>query len=290
MRNTSRESSEAVKPAPFAYARAASLAEVFDTLDRHGDAARLLAGGQSLIAALNLRLASPDLLLDINGIAELRGIGFADGVLRIGALTRHAELGANPLVARHAPLLAQAVPHIAHAAIRARGSIGGSLALADPAAELPACVLALDAVLVLASREGERRVTARDFFLDLYRTALRPLEILAAVEVASHQGQGSTLQELSRRHGDYAIVGLAAQRVGPVTQSVGAATRLAWFGVGATPVRTPRAEAALASGDLQAAQAALSEELDPPEDLHGPPALRKHLARVLLGRAVGAMR
>ncbi|MGK7861501.1 FAD binding domain-containing protein [Falsiroseomonas sp. E2-1-a4] len=272
-----------MKPAPFAYARATTLAEVFDVLETHGDAVRLLAGGQSLVAALNLRLASPDLLLDINGVAALRGVTYADGVLRIGALTRHAELGADPLVAQHAPLLAQAVPHIAHAAIRNRGTIGGSLALADPASELPACVLALEANLVLASRAGERRVAADAFFQGLYQTALRGDEVLTAVEIPSRAGAASTLQELARRHGDYAIVGLAAQMMG---QGV----RLAWFGVGATPLRTPRAESALAAGDLAAAQAALAAELDPPEDLHGPPALRLHWARVLLGRAAAAMK
>ncbi|WP_439597933.1 FAD binding domain-containing protein [Falsiroseomonas sp.] len=272
-----------MKPAPFAYARATTLAEVFDVLETHGEAARLLAGGQSLIAALNLRLASPSLLLDINGVDALRGVRLAGGVLRIGALTRHAELGADPLVAIHAPLLAQAVPHIAHAAIRNRGTIGGSLALADPASELPACVLALEAELVLASRTGERRVAARDFFQGLYQTALRADEVLVAVEIACHAGAPCTLQELARRHGDYAIVGLAAQ-------SSRGVLRLAWFGVGATPLRTPRAEAALAAGDLAAAQAALTEELDPPADLHGPPALRLHLARVLLGRAAAALK
>ncbi|NKC29254.1 FAD binding domain-containing protein [Falsiroseomonas selenitidurans] len=274
-----------MKPAPFAYARAASLPEVFDLLDRHGESARLLAGGQSLVAALNLRLSSPGILLDINGVEALRGIGFADGVLRIGALTRHAELGADPLVARHAPLLARAVPHIAHAAIRTRGTIGGSLALADPAAELPACALALDATLVLASRGGERRVAAVDFFQGLYQTALRGDEVLAAVEIASRAGQACTLQELARRHGDYAIVGLAAQAGPP-----GAGVALAWFGVGGTPLRTPRAEAALVAGDLAGAQAALAGEIDPPADLHGPPALRHHLARVLLGRAAAALK
>ncbi|NKE47233.1 xanthine dehydrogenase family protein subunit M [Roseomonas frigidaquae] len=272
-----------MKPAPFAYARASTLAEVFDALETHGDAARLLAGGQSLVAALNLRLASPSLLLDINGVAALRGVTFADGLLRIGALTRHAELGADPLVALHAPLLAQAVPHIAHAAIRNRGTIGGSLALADPAAELPACVLALEAVLVLASRAGERRVAAGDFFQGLYRTALRGDEVLAAVEVPPRAGASCTVQELARRHGDYAIVGLAAQ-------SLGQGVQLAWFGVGAVPLRTPLAEAALAAGDIAGAQAALAGELDPPGDLHGPPALRLHLARVLLGRAAAALK
>lgn len=271
-----------MKPAPFAYARATTLDDVFAALARHGDAARLLAGGQSLVPALNLRLSAPELLIDINGVAALRGVSLADGVLRIGALTRHQELGADPHVARHAPLLTKAVPWIAHAAIRARGTIGGSIAMADPAAELPACALALEATLVIGSAAGERRVAARDFFQDLYQTALRPDEVLVAVEVPSHEGAACTVQELARRQGDYAIVGLAAQRAG-------AAVRLAWFGVGATPLRTPRAEAALAEGDLAAAQDAVAQEIDPPGDLHGPPALRRHLARVLLGRAAAAM-
>ncbi len=268
-----------MKPAPFAYARAHSLADVFDTLDAHGDQARLLAGGQSLIPTLNLRLSAPALLLDINGLAELRGIVVQGGVLRIGALTRHAELGENPLVAQYAPLLTEAVPHIAHAAIRNRGTIGGSVALADPASELPACMLALEATIVAEGRGGTRRVAAADFFKGLYATDLREGELIVALEIPlPAASQRSALVELARRHGDYAIVGLAAvARPG--------AARLGWFGVGATPLRSPVAEAAFARGDLRAAQDALATELDPPGDLHGPPELRRHLARVLLGRA-----
>lgn len=273
-----------MKPAPFEYIKARSLAELFNVLDSATGEVRLLAGGQSLVPALNLRLSTPALLLDINGLPELKGIALRGDVLRIGALTRHAELGADPLVARDAPLLAEAVPEIAHAAIRARGTIGGSLALGDPAAELPACALALEAVMVLASRAGERRVKARDFFQGLYQTALRTEEVLTAIEVpVAPPGARHALLELARRRGDYAIVGLAAQ-------AIGRNVRLAWFGVGATPLRTPRAEAALAAGDLAAAQAALETELDPPTDLHGPPALRRHLARVLLGRAAPRLR
>jgi carbon-monoxide dehydrogenase medium subunit len=268
-----------VKPAPLAYARAQSLAQALAALEAHGGEARLLAGGQSLIPALNLRLDTPAALIDINGLAELRGIALERGVLRIGALTRHAELEADPLVARHAPLLAEAAPLIAHAAIRSRGTIGGSLALADPAAELPACALALDAAILVAGRGGPRRIAATDFFQGLYTTALAPGEIITAVEIPSAQpGDRSAVEELARRHGDYAIVGLAAARPD------GGAPRLAFFGVGPTPLRARRAEAALAAGDLAAAQAALEQELDPPGDLHGPPALRRHLARVLLGR------
>lgn len=269
-----------MKPAPFAYARARSLDEVFDTLDRHGDDARLLAGGQSLLPTLNLRLSAPSLLLDITGLAELRGISERpDGTLVLGALTRHAMLATDPLVARRAPLLAQAAPHIAHAAIRNRGTLGGSLALADPAAELPACAVALDATIVARGRDGERRIAASDFFQALYTTDLRPGELIVALEIppADHR---TVLLELARRHGDYAIVGLAAT----------SAPRLVFFGVGATPVRARGAEAAFAAGDIAAAQAALDAELDPPGDLHGPPALRRQLARTLLARAAAALR
>ncbi len=267
-----------MKPAPFAYARTETLAQLFAALQQHGDDARILAGGQSLIPALNLRLSTPAVLLDINGIEALRGIAVQGDVLRIGALTRHAELGADALVARHAPLLAKAVPHIAHQAIRNRGTIGGSLALADPAAELPACMLALDATIVAAGAGGERRIAAADFFHGLYSTALQADEIIAAVEVPlAAAGQRCCLLELARRQGDYAIVGLAALRQG--------GTRLAWFGVGATPLLTPAVAAALDAGDMAAAEAALETALDPPEDLHGPPALRRHLAKVLLRRA-----
>lgn len=273
-----------MKPAPLAYARAQSLAQALAALEAHGGEARLLAGGQSLIPALNLRLDTPSALIDINGVPELRGIALQDGVLRIGALTRHAELEADPLVRRHAPLLAEAAPLIAHAAIRSRGTIGGSLALADPAAELPACALALDAAILVAGRDGPRRIAAADFFQGLYTTALAPGEIITAVEVpATAAGDRVAIEELARRHGDYAIVGLAAAR------PAGAAPRLAFFGVGATPLRARRAEAALAAGDLAAAQAALEQELDPPGDLHGPPSLRKHLARVLLVRVAARL-
>ena len=273
-----------MKPAPFAYARANSLDDVFATLDAHGDQAKLLAGGQSLIPTLNLRLSAPALLLDINGLAELRGVSVQGNALRIGALTRHAELGADPLVARHAALLSQAVPHIAHAAIRNRGTIGGSVALADPAAELPACMLALDAVIVAQGRAGARRIAATDFFKGLYETDLRAGELIVALEIPlPAASQRAALVELARRHGDYAIVGLAA-----VLRPD--AARLAWFGVGGVPQRSLRAEAAFARGDIKAAQDALAEDLDPPGDLHGPPEFRRHLARVLLGRAFAKLK
>ena len=274
----------------FSYARAATLEEAFGLLAQHGEGARLLAGGQTLLATLAFRLSEPRLLIDITRIAALRGIALQGGSLRIGALTRHAELGRNRLVAQHAPLLAEAVPLIAHPAIRNRGTIGGSLAYADPAAELPACIVALEAALVLASAAGERRVAARDFFTGLFETALRPGELIAAVEVpVATSAARSAIVEVARRSGDYAMAGLAAAlrlEGGRV-----AAPRLVYFGVGSGPVLAARACAALDGRVLDdaaiaAAQAALAEDLDPPSDLHGPPEMKRHLARVLTRRAL----
>jgi aerobic carbon-monoxide dehydrogenase medium subunit len=249
-----------------------------------------MAGGQTLLATLAFRLSEPRMLVDITRISTLRGVSLDGGALRIGALTRHAELGRDPLVAAHAPLLAQAVPFIAHPAIRNRGTIGGSLAYADPAAELPACVVALDATLVLASAAGERRVAAAAFFTGLLETALRPDELIVAVEVPLAGAQSrSAIVEVARRSGDYAMAGLAASlrlEGGRV-----AAPRLAYFGVGNGPVLAARASAALAgqvlgAASIAAAQAALADDLDPPSDLHGPPEMKRHLARVLTQRAL----
>ncbi|MGG5818801.1 FAD binding domain-containing protein [Falsiroseomonas sp. HW251] len=274
----------------FGYVRATTLDDVFRLQAEHGDGARLLAGGQTLLATLAFRLSEPELLVDITRVAELRGVALQGGTLRIGALTRHAELGRDPLVSRHAPLLTEAVPFIAHPAIRNRGTIGGSLAYADPAAELPACVVALDATLVLVSAQGERRVKAEAFFTGLLETALRTGELIAAVEVpVATPALRSTIVEVARRSGDYAMAGLAACVA--LEGSRVAAARLAYFGVGNGPVLARGAMAALqgqvlgAAGIAQA-QAALARDLDPPSDLHGPPGMKRHLARVLTQRAL----
>jgi carbon-monoxide dehydrogenase medium subunit len=273
------------------YAKPRSLSEVFDLLATWGDEARLLAGGQTLLATLNMRLSEPAMLIDINGIDELKGIAVqrADGgeVLRIGALATHSEIEASTLVARHAPLLALAVPHIAHRAIRNLGTWGGSIAYADPAAEWPTCLAALEGVVVLRSARGERRVAARDFFLDLYTTALAEGEIVAACELPLCQPDDRfVFDELARRHGDYAIVGLAvAARPGRV--------RLAFLGIGTTPVRARRAEAVLDGQPLtpaliDAAIATLQSELNPLADLTNSSATKRHLACVLARRALTA--
>jgi len=199
-----------VKAPSFAYAKPRSLEEVFVVLRRTDDA-KLLAGGQTLLATLNMRLSSPAVLVDITGVPGLAGIAVRGDVLRIGALTRHREIERSREVAEHAPLLAQAAPHIAHVAIRNVGTIGGSLAHADPAAEWPACCVALDADIVIASRSGERRVKARDFYKGLFETALGAGELIAAVELPLlGTGYRSVFLELARRHGDYAMVGVAA--------------------------------------------------------------------------------
>jgi carbon-monoxide dehydrogenase medium subunit len=276
------------------YLRAASLDDIWRARAEHGEAAQLLAGGQTLLATLAFRLSEPKLLVDITRVAALRGIAAQGSVLRIGALTRHAELGRDPLVARHAPLLAQAVPLIAHPAIRNRGTIGGSLAYADPAAELPACVVALGASIVAVSPRGERRIAAQDFFTGLLTTALAPDEVIAAVDVpVATPASRSVILEVARRSGDYAMAGLAACLVMDGVRV--ASTRLVFFGVGSGPVPAARAGAALIGrvpddGAVAAAEAALDDDLDPPGDLHGPPEMKRHLARVLLRRAMTAQR
>jgi carbon-monoxide dehydrogenase medium subunit len=270
-----------VKPAPFAYTKAKTLKEAVTLLAKYKDDARLLAGGQSLIATLNMRLSAPDLLIDINGIKNLNDIAKKGKLVEIGALARHAQVERSDVIAKHAPLIALAMPHIGHPAIRNRGTFGGSIAFADPAAELPACLLALGGEIDIAGPRGKRKVKADAFFKGLFETALRPQEMITAVRVpAADKTMRVGFAELARRHGDYAIVGLAASaradRKGLTD------VRLAYFGVGDTPVRPKKAEAALANGDIDAAVKAL--DLDPHDDVQATAKTKKHLAGVLLRR------
>jgi len=262
-----------LKAPSFAYARPGTLAEAFDLLERHGEGARILAGGQSLIPSLNMRLSSPELLVDINGLPGFSKIEVLSSGVRIGCLVTHAQIEKSAEVSKHASLLAQAAPHIAHPAIRNRGTLGGSLALADPAAEYPACALALNASFILLSKKGERHVKAADFFKGLFETDLKGAEILAAAEFPA--ADRSAFVELARRHGDYAIVGLAAVRIG-------SQKRFAFLGAGATPVLAVNASKA---GSLEEAREALGKDLDPPADLYHSSSTKLHLARVLLERA-----
>jgi carbon-monoxide dehydrogenase medium subunit len=268
-----------VKPAPFAYKKARSLDEAITLLGEED--ARLLAGGQSLIATLNMRLSAPSLLIDINGLTDLNGISVKDGAVEIGALARHAQAERSDLIAKHAPLIARAMPHIGHPAIRNRGTLGGSIAFADPAAELPACLLALDGEIEATGPKGKRTIKAQDLFKGLFETGLTPKEVLTAIRVpAANKDTRVGFAELARRHGDYAIVGVAASAR---AEGKGLAdVRLAYFGVGYTPVRVKKAETTLTSGDIDAAVAAL--DLDPNDDVQATAKVKKHLAGVLLRR------
>jgi aerobic carbon-monoxide dehydrogenase medium subunit len=246
-----------LKARAFRYCRARSLQEAIGLLAQHGEDARVIAGGQSLVPALNLRLSTPEILIDLGGIESMRGIRVVPGSdrprLRIGAMTTHAEIARSIDVARHAPLLAEAAKHVAHPAIRNRGTFGGSLAHADPSAEWPACVVALGATIHLAGPAGPRCVPAEAFFLGLHETAIRPGEILTAVEIDGiGEGFRSGFAELSRRHGDYALVGMAAHgRVAACGRRF-ETLALVFFSVGSVPTPALAAAALLTAPVVEA--------------------------------------
>jgi len=277
-----------LKAAAFDYVKPRSLDQVISLLQEHGDDARLLAGGQSLLASLNMRLSEPRLLVDITGLDALRGISVQGGMLRIGALATHTEIEGSPLIAQAAPLLAAAAPHIAHRAIRNAGTWGGSIAHADPAAEWPACLLALGGTVVARGPKGERRIAADDFFQGLYATALEADEVLVAAEIPLATAENwFAFDELARRRGDYAIVGMAI--TGRRRGGVLADTRIVLMGVDSTPLRARRTEALLNGKTVDAAIAAtaaasLRAEIEPLPDLTNSPGTKRHLAGVLLQR------
>src|ERR1700750_3042100 len=278
-----------MKASAFAYARATSVGNALELLVAHGDGAKVLSGGQSLMPAMNLRLLSPEILVDIGDLAELKGIEHRGDVLRIGALTRHVDLLKSAEIAAHAPLLTEAIAHVAHPAIRNKGTLGGSLAHADPASELPACMLALNATILVRGPDGERRIAAENFFTGIYETALSAQELLVAVEMpVSQQDSVPFFPEFARRHGDYAIVGIAVQA--KVAGSVFKDLRIAFFAVGDRPVLAEAAarliDVAVTPQILAEASTALCEELDPQEDQQASPEMRRHLAKVLLARGV----
>ena len=281
-----------MKASAFSYIKPKTVEDALALLAEHGEGAKLLSGGQSLMPALNLRLSAPDWLIDIGGIDDLRGISVAHGVLRIGATTRHVDLLRSPEVASNAPLLAEAMAHVAHPAIRNRGTLGGNLAHADPASEMPACLVALDAVIIARNALRERRILAAEFFTGVYETVLAPDEMLVAVEVpVAKPGQVNFFHEYCRRSGDYAIVGLAASAV--VEGDRFADLRLGFFAVGDRPLLSGAARALIGkpvdAGALAAAQAALASELDPQEDQQASAAMRRHMARQLLSLCVATL-
>ena len=282
-----------MKAAAFDYVKAKNLVEAVALLSEHGEDARLIAGGQTLLATLNLRLSEPSILIDITAVAELKGISVEGNMLRIGALVTHTEIESSDLIAQHAPLLTEAAPHIAHRAIRNLGTWGGSLAYGDPAAEWPACSLALDAIMVIQGPGGIRKVSANDFFVDLYTTTLQADEILVASEIPlASSNQGHCFQELARRHGDYAAVGLAAvirKENGKVQ-----ACRLAFFSVAAIPTMAAKAQAFIEGKSIDAAliQQAVKlarEEIETLADITNSQETKTHLLGVLLERALTKM-
>ena len=282
-----------MKPAPFAYLAPQSLAEALTIMDQHGDDARLLAGGQSLIPVMNFRLAQPALLVDLNGVAELAQCAADEsGGLGIGAMVRHSQLEHSQTIARLAPLLHETMPYIAHPQIRNRGTIGGSLAHADPAAELPVVTVALQARFRLQRAGGERWVAAQDFYQELFTTAVQPQEILTEVAIPPLPPRtGWAFLEVARRHGDYAQAGVAVlislDEAGVCQQA-----RLVYLNVGEIPMRAPKA-AALLLGEVPspsllaaAAHTAAQSEIDPTSDVQGTAVYKRHLAHVLGQRAL----
>lgn len=270
-----------MKASQFSYARPDTLEEALALMAHEGTEPMALAGGQSLMPMMNFRVARPGVLVDLNRVPGLSGIVEGDATVRIGAMTRYRDLAASDVVAARLPLVAAALPHIAHAAIRNRGTIGGSMALADPAAEMPAVALALGATLHLVSRDGPRDVPADEFFLGAYETALMQGELVAGVSFpAAGQADRFGFHEIVRRHGDYAMAGA-------VVAAGGGTVRVAFFGVGDGALRVPAAEAALGA-DLSGIDAAVDalSELEVAGDLNGDEATKRHLAGVALRRAV----
>ncbi|ABD55866.1 FAD binding domain-containing protein [Jannaschia sp. CCS1] len=270
-----------MKAADFQYERPTSLPDALALLaDEDRDAAPL-AGGQSLMPMMNFRLAQPGTLIDLSALDDLRGITLEDDALRIGAMTRYVDLAGSDLVSEHAPLLAMALPHIAHAAVRNRGTIGGSVALADPAAEMPALLLALDAEVTVQSSDGEKTHAAQDFFLGMYETALEEGELVTAITIPRAPTRRFAFYELARRHGDYAMTGVAVSCAADQTDH-----RVAFFSIADRALRAHAVETVLdAGGPADEAVAALAD-LPFAGDLNAGEATKRHLSGIVLKRAL----
>jgi len=279
-------------PAKFDYVKPASVGEAVQALASGGEEAKVIAGGQSLLPLLRLRLSYPDLLVDVGALDELRGVADVGDELLIGARTTHYQLVHDPLVGEHCGILAEAAATVADPAVRHRGTLGGSLAHGDPAGDLPAVAVALGATMVARGPGGERTIAASDFFIDYLTTALQPAEILTGVRVPKlGGGWGYRYEKFHRTAQAWAIVGVAAlarRSNGHVAEA-----RVGLTNMGSVPVRASAVEAAAAGAEatrdaLNAAAASAADGTEPPADLHGAPDYRRHLARVLTGRALAA--
>ncbi|MBM3525843.1 MAG: xanthine dehydrogenase family protein subunit M [Alphaproteobacteria bacterium] len=282
-----------MKPARFLYAAPETVDEVLDLLNAHGDEAKLLAGGQSLMPLMNMRLARPAVVIDLNRVRALDGVDEADGALRFGAMVRQRTAEKHALVRGALPMLPQALAWVGHTQVRTRGTIGGSLVHADPAAELPAVAALHEATFVLRKKSSERVLAAADFFITYLTTAIAPTELLTEIRIpALPAGTGTSVLEVSRRHGDFAMAGAAG---GVKLDGDGrcADARLAFFGVGPTPVRIDDAEALLRGRSLDDATLRelarlVSARVEPDSDIHADADYRRHLAGVLAKRVVAA--
>jgi CO/xanthine dehydrogenase FAD-binding subunit len=280
-----------VKPARFEYYDPATLGDALGFLAEHSDSTKVLAGGQSLMPTLNMRLVRPDYVLDLGRVEGLTGIQERDGAVVVGAMTRQAELMDSPLVQSQLPLVRRALTFVGHAATRYRGTIGGSLVHADPSAELPAAMVALDATVVLQGPRRKRTVPARDFFLSYFTTSLEPDELLVEVQIpTAAKSWGIGMHEFARRHGDFGLAGAMAavelDGAGRVARSSVVA-----LGVDETPVRLDRVEAALQGHELgedllQEVQTIAVESVDPEGDMHASAEFRGRMTGVLTGRAL----
>lgn len=280
-----------MKPAPFRYAAAASLEEALALKAEHGDEAKFLAGGQSLIPAMNFRMAQPSVLIDINGLDALSYVKSEGGVVRIGATTRYRTLQRDATIGRKVALMAEALPEVAHPAIRNRGTLGGNLSHADPASELPAVVLAMGGTLHAHSKKGTRKIAAREFFAGVLTTALTSDELLTEIELpVLPPRSGTSFIEVARRRGDYAMMGVACR---VTLDAHGACTeaRLAYCNAGETPVAAPKAAQSLKGlkideGNARAAGEAAKGEINPFGNVHASADYQRHLAGVLTRRAL----
>ena len=275
-----------MKPAPFDYVRAATVDEAVAILAGSNGEAKVLAGGQSLVPMLNFRVVDVPLFVDINGIEGLDRIEETDGGgLRIGALTRHSTLETSNLVKDRFPVMHEAMKHVAHLAIRNRGTIGGSLSHAAPAAELPTMAVLLNATIITANASGGREISAAEFFIAPLTTSLTPDEIVVAVDLPGlPQGSGYGFEEFAQRRGDFGIAGVAA--IVKMDGQIVTKARIALMGLHDIPMRAHGAEAALVENGIDAAAAAARQEVDPMTDLHGSAEYRRHLAEALTRRAL----
>lgn len=278
-----------MKPAPFEMHLPTSVSEVVALLDEHGDLAKPIAGGQSLVPMMSLRLASFEHLIDLNGVSELNQVSVNGDSLRIGAMVRQSTAEHDPQIVKSAPLVAKAIPHIGHFQIRNRGTVGGSIAHADPSSELPAVALALDATIEAVGPNGSREIAAQDFFVSTWETSLVDGEILTGVRFPIWSGKcGFVVEEVARRHGDFALVGVAVavQVDGANVTKAG----IALFGVGGTPIRASEAEQALLAGgtsaDLDAVGKLAATNLAPSDDVHASGDYRKSVAATIVARAI----